>query len=489
MATLPELARSTGLDGPALGHLQRLVASWGLLSDLCFADLLLFAPASPSDLSHFVILSQVRPTTSQTLYLEDEVGRVVSEAERPIVSRAWRLGEIIDGEGPTPARGEIATVQCIPVRWKESMLAVMTRESAPSVGRRPGELERVYVEVFDRFARMITHGDFPFGSEQTDLDEAPRVGDGVARLDASARVDFASPNFISVLHRMGVHGNPYGARLSELGFDESPVRAAFAIGLPITEETERKEVVVLVRCIPFLDHGRVTGAVVLLRDVSDLRRRDRLLLSKDATIREIHHRVKNNLQTISSLLRLHGRRLEPEARAALDESVRRIRSIALVHETLSSGASQEVDFGEIVRQLVRMVGEGLVSEDRPVRMVVEGDSGELRAEVATPLAVVLTELLQNAVQHGYPADGRGPDGSVREGRVTVTLSNDGNQLGVRVVDDGVGLPDGFAPDGSTLGLTIVRALVTSELGGTLSMTTDGGTSVDVRVPVSPAVSA
>jgi two-component sensor histidine kinase len=73
--------------------------------------------------------------------------------------------------------------------------------------------------------------------------------------------------------------------------------------------------------------------------------------------------------------------------------------------------------------------------------------------------------------------------------VTVTLSNDGNQLGVRVVDDGVGLPDGFAPDGSTLGLTIVRALVTSELGGTLSMTTDGGTSVDVRVPVSPAVSA
>ena len=81
----------------------------------------------------------------------------------------------------------------------------------------------------------------------------------------------------------------------------------------------------------------MTGAVVLLRDVSDLRRRDRLLVSKDATIREIHHRVKNNLQTISSLLRLHGRRLEShEARAALEESVRRIRSIALVHETLSA---------------------------------------------------------------------------------------------------------------------------------------------------------
>jgi two-component sensor histidine kinase len=266
------------------------------------------------------------------------------------------------------------------------------------------------------------------------------------------------------------------------------VRAAFAIGLPITQEVERRDVVVLLRCIPFLQHGRVTGALVLLRDVSDLRRRDRLLVSKDATIREIHHRVKNNLQTISSLLRLHGRRLEsPEARAALEESVRRIRSIALVHETLSAGASQEVDFGDIVRQLVRMVGEGIVSDERPVRLVVEGDPGEVRAEVATPLAVVLTELLQNALEHGFPpeyfADRSG------EARVVVSLDNDGNELCVRVTDNGVGLPSGFTLDGSTLGLTIVRALVTTDLDGVIEMTTDGGTVVDVRVPVEPSATA
>jgi two-component sensor histidine kinase len=287
---------------------------------------------------------------------------------------------------------------------------------------------------------------------------------------------------------MGLHGNTQGARLGELGFDESPVRAAYAIGLPITQEIERKDVIVLLRCIPFLDHGRVTGAVVLLRDVSDLRRRDRLLVSKDATIREIHHRVKNNLQTISSLLRLHGRRLEsPEARAALDESVRRIRSIALVHETLSAGASQEVDFGDIVRQLVRMVGEGIGSDERPVRLTVEGDPGEVRAEVATPLALVLTELLQNALEHGFPAESFG-DRQV-PARVVVTLANDGTQLVVRVADNGVGLPPGFTPDGSTLGLTIVRALVTTDLDGTIAMDSDGGTVVDVRVPVEPSATA
>ncbi|MDQ4070753.1 MAG: sensor histidine kinase, partial [Actinomycetota bacterium] len=308
-----------------------------------------------------------------------------------------------------------------------------------------------------------------------------------ARLDASARVDFASPNFVSALHRMGIHGNTQGARLGELGFDESPVRAAFAIGLPITQEIERRDVVVLVRCIPFLEHGRVTGAVVLMRDVSDLRRRDRLLVSKDATIREIHHRVKNNLQTISSLLRLQGRRLgSEEARAAIEESVRRIRSIALVHETLSAGASQEVELGEIVRQLVRMVGEGIISKERPVRLVVEGDAGEVRAEVATPLSVILTELLQNALEHGFPPE-RFTDGDPP--RVVVSLANDATQLVVRVVDNGVGLPDGFTLDGDTLGLTIVRALVTTDLSGEIVMETDGGTVVEVRIPVEPSATA
>ena len=162
---------------------------------------------------------------------------------------------------------------------------------------------------------------------------------------------------------------------------------------------------------------------MLLRDISELRRRDRLLLSKDATIREIHHRVKNNLQTISSLLRLQGRRLSsPEAKAAIEESVRRIRSIALVHETLSHDAGDDVPFLEIVRPLVRMVEEGLISPDRPIRFKVVGDAGILPAAVATPLAVVLTELLQNVVDHAYP-DGPG-DGAT----VIVVLENDGRPL-------------------------------------------------------------
>ena len=492
MATLAELARlHTELSWSQVGHLQRLVASWGPLADLCFADLLLLVPDTALETSEhrYVVIGQIRPTTNQTLYRSDFVGTVVDEVERPLVGRALRTGEIVEGEMNLSAQHERVSVLAIPVRLDGEVIAVVTRESAPTIGRQPGELEAMYVDVFHRFVRMLTTGEFPFGAEDAS-EEAPRVGDGAVVLDADGRVEYASPNAVSALHRIGVHANAEGMRLSELGLEEVAVRTSFAIGAPVTEEIERgPEVTVLVRCLPLLDEGTVTGALVLMRDISELRRRDRLLISMDATIREIHHRVKNNLQTISSLLRLQGRRLEsPEAKGAIEESVRRIRAIALVHETLSREVGDDVPFSEIVRPLVRMVEEGLLSPEHPITITVEGDAGNLPARIATPLAVVLNELLQNTVDHAFP-----PSRLAEGGSVVVTLSNDGGALVLRVVDDGVGLPEGFSLDASVgLGLSIVRSLVTSQIEGSIDMRSRkaaaggppmSGTEVEITVPL------
>jgi HisJ family histidinol phosphate phosphatase len=499
VATPADVARRhTRLETSPLGHLQRLMGSWGMLADLCFGDLVLFVPvaAAVDEGSRFVVLGQMRPSTGQTLHQEDLVGRLVDDAERPLLGRAWRLGEMVEGELVT-TRGERARMQCIPVRWEGDLIAVMTRESPLTVGRRPGLLEREYVELFDRFARMIADGLFPFASDEAAVtEESPRVGDGVVVLDEGGRVSYGSPNAINALHRMGVFSNVDGMRFGELGVDETAVQRAFVTRLPVIEEVERRpDVIVLVRCIPLLSMGELTGAVVLLRDVTDLRRRDRLLVSKDATIREIHHRVKNNLQTISSLLRLQGRRLPPgEGRTALRESERRIRSIAIVHEILSREAGDQVPFDEIVRSLVRMTEDAVVS-GRPVKLCVAGDAGDLSADLATPLAVVLAELLQNAIEHafegGEPADradgepgadgDRAADGA---GRVDLMLENDGQSLLVQVRDNGQGLPDGFSIDNTTsLGLSIVRDLVRSQLSGNIVMRRDGGTVVELRIPV------
>ena len=181
---------------------------------------------------------------------------------------------------------------------------------------------------------------------------------------------------------------------------------ALATGRPVVEEVERRpDVIVLVHCIPLLSKGSVTGAVVLLRDVTDVRRLDRLLLSKDAAIREVHHRVKNNLQTISSLLSLQARRVAVgSGREALREAERRVRSIALVHEILSRDPGDQVPFDDIVGSLVQMArGLGGVVV-RPVEISVSGDLGDVAADVATPLAVILAEVLQNAVEHAFGPD-------------------------------------------------------------------------------------
>jgi two-component sensor histidine kinase len=221
---------------------------------------------------------------------------------------------------------------------------------------------------------------------------------------------------------------------------------------------------------------------VLLRDVTDLRRRDQLLVSKDATIREVHHRVKNNLQTISSLLRLQGRRLPAgEGREALDEAERRIRSIALVHEILSRDPSQQVPFNEILDPLLRMAKEVASSPAGMVRFSARGDAGQLPAELATPLAVVINELLQNAAEHAFPADRYGEDD---DRRVEVTLRREEGELVVEVCDNGCGLPPEFSVERTdTLGLSIVRNLVTGQLGGSIRMRTDAGTVVELRIPV------
>ena len=396
--------------------------------------------------------------------------------------RIWRESD------PDWTTGVPVRTEGIPVTRANRVIAVIERCTNLNSARTPSRLELTYVQGADDLARMVAEGTFPFPGADAMLVRSPRVGDGLLRLGKSGRVTYASPNAQSAYRRLGLAADLVGSELSVVTaglcasddpLDESLMVVA-AGRAPRVAEVDAKGSVVQLRSIPLIVGGNRTGALVLLRDVTELRRRERELMTKDATIREIHHRVKNNLQTVAALLRLQARRLHaPEARAALDEAVRRVGSIAVVHETLSHAPEEIVDFDDIADRVAMMAGEVSAAEVRVVPKLT-GSFGLLPSSVATPLAMVLTELLQNALQHGFPCAGQD------DGLLEVAAVRQPERLTVTVTDSGVGLPADFELDSTTsLGLQIVRTLVVGELGGRLRITprSAGGTEAVVDLPV------
>jgi two-component sensor histidine kinase len=488
VSTLADLVRSrAALDDDDVDWLHRLVAEWQLVADLSFADLVLWVRTNDDA---WLAVAHMRPTTGLTAYPLDVVGSVLSDDLRHRVDRAWRIGTIVrDGESEWRARVPVRQ-EAVPVRRGDRAVAVLTRDTNLTAARMPSQLELSYLTSAGELLQMVAEGTFPFPGPDREPEHAPRVGDGYLRLDRTGHVVYASPNALSAFRRLGVTADLLGthlgrtiARLTSEGLDEPRGSAALAAVLrfhePRESEVEAQGATVLLRALPLVTAAVARGAIVLVRDVSELRRRDRQIIGKDATIREIHHRVKNNLQTVAALLRLQARRLDaPDARAALEESVRRVSTIAMVHETLSLALDESARFDGIADRILAMCAE-VAAPESDVVVVRRGDFGVLPAEVATPLAMVLTELVQNAVEHAHA--------TVIEARVERSAS----QLRLVVADDGEGLPAGFDLAGSRrLGLQIVCTLVESELRGTIDVAAgaDGGTAATLSVPLSTASS-
>ncbi len=488
MSTLGDLlAEHTVLPGNAVDHLHAVVGEWQLLADLSFADYLMWVRRDDGVLA---CVAQVRPNTAHTVLLADAVGTLAEPADMPVVSTAFESGAIarqsIAGHGESPG----LNVEAVPVRHGQRAVAVLTHQTALAARPKASPLENAYLDCARDLLHMLSDGTFPNVGDLAMSRSSPRVGDGFIRLDVGGGVVFASPNAISAYHRMGLASELEGHNLVAVTrplisdpFEAQElanhVRDSLAGGSSMRMEVDAGGAAVLLRTLPLMVHGAGAGAAVLIRDVTEVKRRDRALLSKDATIREIHHRVKNNLQTVAALLRLQARRSNnPESREALIESVRRVSSIALVHDALSMSVNEEVNLDEVVDRILPIMND-VATVHTPIRITRLGDLGVLDADRATALIMVITELVQNAIEHAY-------DAASPQGCVTIRADRSARWLDVVVHDDGRGLPEGFSLEKSDrLGLQIVRTLVSAELDGSLGMheAPGGGTDVVLRVPI------
>lgn len=492
MASKPKsVFTGTTLFDQQVSWLFQLVNEGQLLADLAFADIVVWAPTRQGS---FLAVAHLRPSSAPTVFYRDVVESEIRPEWLELVSNAFSSGEVLDSNVPDQFVEAPARVRAIPIRmspgsdWADSgngVMAVMTRHANLSESRVPSRQELTFNQCANDLFKMISGGLFPDqGAPSTPTRGAPRASDGLIRLDQRGRVTFASPNSLSAFRRMGFQDELEETSLAEvtagmlqgtLDVDES-LPLVVSGRAPWRTDIESGGVTVTLRTIPLRSTSERFGAIVLTRDVTQVRLREKEMISKDATIREIHHRVKNNLQTVASLLRIQSRRTRSDvAKDALGQAMRRVAAIAAVHDTLSEGLSQNVDFDIVFDRVLILVAEVASRTQQIIKPTLEGSFGILPSEYATPLALVLTELVTNAVEHGL----RDQD----SGEVTILASRRDEELNVKVVDSGAGLPAGKPVDG--LGSQIVRNLVEGELGGSIEWNnrTSRGTEVSIVVPM------
>ncbi|GAA0999462.1 sensor histidine kinase [Subtercola frigoramans] len=490
MSTLSDLVLAQGNSTEAdIEWLHLLVGDWQLLADLAFADIVLWVPSNDGS---FVAVAHARPSSSATLFYRDFVGQVVKAEWRKQVTDAFESAQIVDTAAPDWYEETPTRVRAVPVLRRltpsetattDKPIAVVTRHTNLSEARTPSRQELTFNECANDLFAMIAAGDFPdLGAPTGPRRGAPRASDGLIRLDVDGVVTFASPNGLSAFNRMGFGEELEGQSLAEVttGLLSGTLVVDESLPLVVTgrapwrTDVEARGVTVSLRAIPLRTKGQRFGAIVLCRDVTELRHDERELITKDATIREIHHRVKNNLQTVASLLRIQARRTHSDdAKDALSQAMRRVAAIAVVHDTLSEGLSQKVDFDVVFARVLMLVTEVASAHNTTVHPKFSGSFGVLPSEYATPLALALTELVTNAVEHGLAG---------QEGEVEIVASRSEETLTVEVRDTGSGLPEGKV--GSGLGTQIVRTLIQGELGGIIDWHTmvGSGTVVTIEIP-------
>jgi len=231
------------------------------------------------------------------------------------------------------------------------------------------------------------------------------------------------------------------------------------------------------------DNGEVAGLVGAFLDITELKQAEEVLrvslLEKESLLKEVHHRVKNNLQVISSLLHLQARKVQnAEVHGFLRDTQNRVRSMALLHETLyQSGNLAKVRLPQYIKNVCTAVARSYASGAGNIQLHHEIADMSLDLDQAIPVGLIISELVSNAFKHAFP--------SQAEGEILVQLHEEENRLVLRVSDNGIGFPPGTAAQGEeTLGLLLVRNLC-RQLEGRLSIASGHGTVFEIVFPAQP----
>jgi len=468
-----------------------------ITADLSRSDLLLVFPRSSGVMA---VLAQAQPHAIQPLYETNLVGRILTPADAPPIFESWRRERRIGAHRDLIPSGAHVVQDVYPVRNCDGrLLALLSVETSLIQLERHRQRHPAFRRAIEWLKRMCLRGQLSAGEGLHPFGE----WDGVYFVDPQRRIVYMSGIATNLFRRLGYMEDLRGKRLAFLNTsDDEIVAAAFDTLAPVEREVHEGSHIWIRKVLPLLapptprerlrtfvrDDGRLgdlRGALITIHDATEERRKRQELKVKTTMIQEVHHRVKNNLQAIAAMLRMQARRTaDEEALHALNEAVVRILSVAVIHEFLSLDESQTINVRDVCQRIISQNQQVIVAPGARITFAVEGPAIYLPSQQATACALVVNELIHNALEHGFETQ--------KLGQLKVMLADGGDRVELKIWDDGTRLPMDFdVGSPSSLGLQIVQTLVQDDLHGQLRLENqaDGvlATVEFPKMPVSPEV--
>lgn len=472
-----------------IGILRRIEGDLPILADISRADTLIYCRLAEDQA---LVVAQARPHSVPPIYDEPLCGEVMVAPEKPAIFDTLESGSSTRGTHGVIAEGAPVVQEAQPICGVEGrVIAALSVEKTIIEKERHRHRSIRFRKALERLQEMVLQGELeglhtlsPFGEE-----------DGIFLVDQRHRIRYSSAIATNLYRRLGYMETLEKKSLSSLNTsDDALVEKVFQDKRCVEEEAQERGRVWIRKAIPIFAQSdtvplsrrllrlpkpperAVTGVLIMIHDATAARRQEKEARIRSAMTQEIHHRVKNNLQTIASLLRLQSRRTDSEeVRRVLLDSVSRILSVAVVHEFLSEHESRVINVKDVSRRILEQLRQGVVREEEGISFSLRGPNIYLPTQQATACALIINELLQNALEHGFsPLQG---------GEISVELQDDADRVTLKISDSGKGLPDGFdLKEDSHLGLTIVQTLVKDDLRGGFELRDGRGVEAVVTFP-------
>ncbi len=417
-----------------------------------------------------MVVAEAKPNTTRSLYSESLLGQIIIEDNEPGVFHAFRTGKYVTGTRAITNERVTVEQRVLPITNSHKKVIgtlILEQDISKQI------IQEQDVQWLRTTAEQLSETLWEVAVAETNLPTL--IDEGVILCNGDGLFAYVNPTAQVLFRKWGYPSPVIGTPLASLSIEvfHQLMLQAKDSGV-MSQEIKVGEHTIFIKAICIKRNDQYKGVMFLLQDVTELRRKEKQLMIKSAVIKEIHHRVKNNLQTISSLLRLQMRRIDCEqSREAFRDSINRISSIALVYETLSHGDIEYVELHVLIERIVSMIVHTMSHPDKNIRFKVISEPSVLPSEKATAVTLILNELIQNAFKHAF--------GKQVFGMIEVQMKRQSDRLTITVRDNGCG----FNPEKLTkhsLGTKIVATLIKEELGGEICYAIDRGTCITFTFP-------